>query len=246
MKFWKMKLWRRTSVRVAVLATAALAIGATAYASIPDSGGVIHGCYLKGVGTLRVIDSPSQKCFTAIETPIQWNQTGPQGPPGPQGARGSTGSAGPVGGPGPKGDTGPQGNAGGASTATFSFTTQPTELQPEDAGFTDVLSRDLPAGSWAVSATVNLTETNGSFGPSHDEIRNTECEIRNTTGGVIGSATDRRVIPEEDSVSPSLAFNGGAAIPSGGGNVSLYCQSAADGTSVDEAQMMFIQVGGLS
>jgi len=35
-------------------------------ASIPDSGGVIHGCYLKGVGSLRVIDSPNQKCITVI------------------------------------------------------------------------------------------------------------------------------------------------------------------------------------
>jgi hypothetical protein len=245
MKFWKMKLWRRTSVRVAVLATAALAIGATAYASIPDSSGVIHGCYLKGVGTLRVIDSPSQKCFTAIETPIQWNQTGPQGPPGPQGPKGSTGPQGPAGGQGPQGPQGPQGAAGGPSTATFSFTQTPAGLD-SSGGFTDVLSRDLPEGSWAVSATVNITESNGSFGPSHDEIRDAYCELRNTTGGPIGSAFDRRLIPETDKAAPSLAFNGGATMGPSGGNVSLYCKSSADSAEVSQAQIMFIQVGGFS
>ena len=51
---------------------AALA-GGVAYASIPDSGGVIHGCYLNAIGTLRVIDSPNQSCNARLETQIQWN-----------------------------------------------------------------------------------------------------------------------------------------------------------------------------
>lgn len=57
-----------------------------AYAAIPDSQGVIHGCYrnsgLLANGQLRIIDGDSQTC-NSNEAAISWNQTGPQGPPGP-------------------------------------------------------------------------------------------------------------------------------------------------------------------
>jgi hypothetical protein len=86
-----------------MVAVAALvvALGGVAYATIPDSGGVIHGCYLNAVGTLRVIDTGTgQHCNTTFEKTIQWNQTGPQGPAGPAGPKGDTGAAGPAGAPG--------------------------------------------------------------------------------------------------------------------------------------------------
>jgi hypothetical protein len=68
---------------LALVSLALLAVAASvAYATIPDSAGVIHGCYLNKVGVLRVIDTAAgQKC-TALETAIQWNQTGPPGPKG--------------------------------------------------------------------------------------------------------------------------------------------------------------------
>lgn len=115
--------------------TAALLIGTvvTAYASIPGSDTVIHGCYLNRVGSLRVIDpSAGQQCL-ASEAAIQWNQqglpglTGPQGPQGPTGlqgpkgdtgatgavgAQGATGLTGASGGPGPQGPAGPKGDTG--------------------------------------------------------------------------------------------------------------------------------------
>jgi hypothetical protein len=47
--------------------------GVVAYASIPDSSGVIHGCYSKTGGFLRVVDSPTATC-TSRETPLNWNQ----------------------------------------------------------------------------------------------------------------------------------------------------------------------------
>lgn len=90
-----------------------------AYASIPDSNGVIHGCYKTSNGSIRVIDSPAVQCDPRNETAISWNQTGPQGP---------AGEVGPEGPPGPEGPAGPQGPAGRGSriitvgTAdTFSF-----------------------------------------------------------------------------------------------------------------------------
>ena len=125
---------RTTSRTRAVIAgvAAGLAVlavgGGVAFATIPDAGGVIHGCYAKPsggtpAGTLRVIDT-GQSC-QANETALNWNQAGqlgPQGPAGPQGAKGdagpqgAAGPQGPAGQQGQKGDTGSTGPAGPAGT----------------------------------------------------------------------------------------------------------------------------------
>lgn len=80
-------------VRLAALlvVAAGLAAGGIAYASIPDSNGVIQGCYAKSRGQLRVIDTDKGQTCTANENPLNWNQTGPLGPPGPPGPPGPTG-----------------------------------------------------------------------------------------------------------------------------------------------------------
>jgi hypothetical protein len=78
-----------------------VALGGVAYATIPGSDGVIHGCYLNKNGTLRVIDpGAGQKC-SGFETAVQWNQTGPRGLQGLQGSPGAAGPAGPAGPTGP-------------------------------------------------------------------------------------------------------------------------------------------------
>src|SRR5688572_25965003 len=90
--------------RIFVLsAPAVLVLGVIAYASIPDSNGVIHGCFKTSNGSLRVIDSPAVQCDPRNETAISWSQTGPQGSPGE------------VGPAGPQGPIGPQGPAGSAA-----------------------------------------------------------------------------------------------------------------------------------
>lgn len=102
---------------IALVGVALLALGGVAYASIPDAGGVIHGCYGNSNGQLRVIDTPSASCKNN-ETAITWSQSGPAGPQGPtgatgpQGATGDTGDTGPAGPQGPAGSQGPQGDTG--------------------------------------------------------------------------------------------------------------------------------------
>jgi hypothetical protein len=65
--------------------------GAYAITSIPGANGVIHGCYQKKTGILRVVAAGS-RCSRS-EQAIAWNQQGPKG------AKGSTGPAtGPAGG----------------------------------------------------------------------------------------------------------------------------------------------------
>jgi hypothetical protein len=104
---------RRRAVRMGVLVTALFAVvGGVAYATIPDTGNAIHGCYQNRIGMLRVIDpSAGQQC-TSLETAISWNQTGPAGSQGPQGVHGDIGPAGPAGPQGPKGDKGDPGATG--------------------------------------------------------------------------------------------------------------------------------------
>lgn len=94
---------KRIIIPAALAAAVVLAGGGAALATIPDSGGVIHGCYSAKDGTLRVIDTDAGQTCAKGETALSWNQQGPQGPAGP------TGPAGPA---GPQGSPGPQGPAG--------------------------------------------------------------------------------------------------------------------------------------
>jgi hypothetical protein len=110
--------WGRGTLVSLAAVLAVLAVGGSvALATIPSSGGVINGCYNKTSGSLRVIDPAVAACSNG-ESPINWNQTGPQGPKGdagPQGSKGDLGPQGPAGDPGPqgpKGDSGQQGPTG--------------------------------------------------------------------------------------------------------------------------------------
>jgi hypothetical protein len=69
---------------IGVLAVA----GGLVYATIPDTSGLVHGCYAKSTGNLRVIDDSSSSC-KSNEQSLTWNATGPQGPPGPAGPGGN-------------------------------------------------------------------------------------------------------------------------------------------------------------
>jgi hypothetical protein len=78
-----------------------VALGGVAYAAIPDSGGVIHGCYQKAPGAgglpkgaLRVIDPGANESCSSGESALDWNATGPSGPQGPQGQQGPEGPQG--------------------------------------------------------------------------------------------------------------------------------------------------------
>jgi len=99
------KLSRRSPALV-VAAVAVIAVGGAAFASIPESGGVVHACYQKKGGVLRVVDTAKHgfagKC-RASETRLSWSQKGPQGLPGSQGIQGVTGPQ------GAKGDQGAPG-----------------------------------------------------------------------------------------------------------------------------------------
>jgi hypothetical protein len=126
-------------------------------------------------------------------------------------------------------------------TATFAFGTPNTFLGAPDQ-LTQVATKHLSAGSYAVSATVNLDEL-GNFGG--DIIDDLACELH-SDATVIGGAIDRRVLPNLDKITASLSMNGGAQVPPGGGDVSLWCRAQSGIGYINTAQMMILSIGGFT
>ena len=68
-----------------------------AFASIPSANGVIHGCFRRSDGRLRVINAEAGRTCQTGERSLNWNQRGRRGPRGlrgPQGEQGIQGESG--------------------------------------------------------------------------------------------------------------------------------------------------------
>jgi hypothetical protein len=133
----------------ALVGVVALGFGSgVAWSAIPDDDGMLHGCYKKSGGSLRVIDYPQQSC-AKDETMISWNRqgpAGPEGPAGPQGPAGPDGADGADGADGPQGPAGPAGPEGPAGPAGPQGPVGP----PGDGDMADVFA-DLPSGGGLVT-----------------------------------------------------------------------------------------------
>jgi hypothetical protein len=95
------RITRRLSPAMTVGVTVLLMVlGGVAFASIPDSHGVIHACYQKQGGVLRVINSAKRghagRCGRS-EVSLTFNQRGRRGLRGAQGTQGIQGPQGPAG-----------------------------------------------------------------------------------------------------------------------------------------------------
>ena len=150
----------------------ALAVAGVAYATIPDSAGVIHGCYSKASststppGSLRVVDTGLGQSCALNEVALNWNQQGVKGATGTQGPQGPTGPKGPPGPPGQKGSTGPTGPSG--TSHGYGHATGGIAL--DSAGFNQVDSiSNLPQGHYTVWVAGTIGDTGGD---SH-----AECEL---------------------------------------------------------------------
>lgn len=152
----------RTLASVAAI-VAALAVSGIAYATIPDTTGVIHGCYAKSSGgstpgALRVVDTGLGQSCGLNEVALSWNQQGVRGATGPQGTKGATGAQGP-GGPagtqGPQGPTGPSGTSHGYGHATGG-------IALDTAGYDQVDSiSGLPYGHYMVWVAGTIGDNGG-------------------------------------------------------------------------------------
>ena len=65
-----------------LVAVAVAAVGGMAFAAIPTADDEIAGCYKAPGGDLRVIDAEAGQACRRNEVALNWNRTGPPGPPG--------------------------------------------------------------------------------------------------------------------------------------------------------------------
>lgn len=80
---FSVSLARVAAATVTVFGAGGIVAAATAAIS---SGDEIHACVESSDGRLRIVDDAAQ--CSSNESPIAWNQTGPEGPTGPQGPAG--------------------------------------------------------------------------------------------------------------------------------------------------------------
>lgn len=208
----------------------ALVFAGIAFGAIPGAGGVISACYDEQSGQVRIYDDAggSPKSCGKSEAAISWNQQGPKGDKGDTGPQGPAGPAGPAGPTGPAGATGPQGPAGPAgpagTTEGYSASVGGVIL----AGEVVVISKTLPAGSYLLSASVELRN------PDNDEESRGNCAMP-------GYATGRAHVPIGDVESLSLS----SAITHGGGAVTLVCKELYNDVDVLRATLNAIPVSSI-
>ena len=230
----------RAAAAAAVLVVAGVFI---MRATIPDAKGVIHGCYSKSGGSIRVIDDSVTSCNTN-ETSLAWNITGPVGPGGPQGPIGPTGSQGPQGPAGPMGPQGPQGVPGPSNSFVKRF-------DPGALGFfipsstAIVQSVNLPAGNFVVNAALEV------YSQSTDVGFGVVCYLVNGVADPV-VAVDPSIILDAKAVSGGpLEITNGALLGwlqlSTAGVVTLQCRSSLpSGAAVTASTLAAIQVGSLN
>jgi len=133
---------------IAPIALSLVAVGSIAYATIPDSGSVIHGCYKKPSGALRVIDSSVTSCDKG-EVAIEWGQSGPPGIPGTDGAPGVDGLDG---------------------VSGYEVVTETLPIPPQPLQGTGTLAAFCPAGKQVIGGGgASVNETGAVY--TDDQIR---------------------------------------------------------------------------
>ncbi|MDQ3722262.1 MAG: hypothetical protein M3376_04165 [Actinomycetota bacterium] len=213
-----------------------IASGGVAYATIPDSGGVIHSCYSSGSGSLRVIDSDRRDVCKSGETPLTFNQTGPEGPPGEDGADGEDGLDGEDGGEAADGGNGaddalqPSGSSEAVSAPDGTVSTW-------GRVFAAQRSIELPAGRWVITTTAVANNDKRA-------VATFDCRLR-AGGKVIDSIKDIPLAATATAGEREAFAMTGAARLAGAGSAELQCRSAAPG-NVRSASITAISVETIS
>jgi hypothetical protein len=220
---------QRHTVRVGLgLAVATIGGAVMVVATIPDPSGVIHACYSRSGGNVRVIDDSVTGCKTG-ETALAWSVQGPQGPQGPAGPKGATGATGATGDTGPTGPRGPSDGFFTNNDQSFGSVPIPT------SGSVTVIALPLPAGTFILNAVVAL-----GGGSSFVIVK---CVFSTSTNPfftgvqtqVGGPLTSFAAIPLTTAVSLAAADT-----------VSINCSATADGVASQPSSINAVQVATLT
>jgi hypothetical protein len=212
-----MSTTRKRRVIVFAVVAALLAAGA-AYATIPDSNGVIHGCSANKDGSLRVIDlDAGQSCGTK-ESPLDWNSKGPAGPQGP------------IGPTGPTGPTGPQGPAG----SEHGYQTNSITKVPGTMADTKVISLSgLPDGVYMVFAQLNVLGDGGDL---------VYCSVNGTNVPQYTNETELSATGLDDAeIVTSAKLSGG-----GNNTIDVSCEISSTLTDTAYSSLSAVQLSALN
>ena len=201
---------RATALAAGLFAAAAVAAAVTAAA---ETDGTISACKLPRHGLVRIVaDATACK---GNETPLSWNERGPQGEPGPAGPKGDAGPAGPAGPPGPEGPPGPPG----------------TGLESiEGLGGLACTTSDGTAGTIAVGTTAT-------------DLVLLTCEAGGGGGGGGGGGTPRLVVNEVDYDQPGTDAGGFVEIANVGNaaatldGIAVVLVNGGDGAEYDRVAL---------
>ena len=212
------------------LAAVLAALGGVAWASIPGPEGIIHGCYQKRGGQLRVIDTAKHGRCGRREDELNWEEVGPPGPRGGTGARGATG---------PKGATGPTGPQGPSNA----FTASQTGVIGLSSTPRSVLALSLPAGRYVLSASVRVADEGGPGEPAQQAA----CKLQGAPAPA-AEASATATIPYASGVTAAetLPLEDAVSLPAAD-TLELACAQQTPGpTSASEARIEAIAVASLT
>ena len=109
---WFTHLRARRLLFTALALALTFSAGSVLVASGADPGLTYYGCMTSKGGTLYNVNTNGTVSCKSGDTPVSWNQEGPQGLQGPAGPQGEQGAQGPAGPQGEQGIAGPDGHQG--------------------------------------------------------------------------------------------------------------------------------------
>ncbi|HYB23221.1 MAG TPA: hypothetical protein VED41_05455, partial [Solirubrobacteraceae bacterium] len=217
-----------------VLSTVALlaALGGVGWAAIPGPEGIIHGCYNKRSGALRVIDIATHAKCARKEAELNWEEIGPPGPRGGGGPRGQTGA------------TGPQGTAGTPGGLSNAYTaSQAGPLKLEIGTDADAVNLTPPAGDYVVSATVTLENKDTKAVGS---VEAATCQLDRKPSGATEATAGATVAFLEGGSSQTVALDATLSLAVTE-SLELSCTKTSSGTvSAVGARIDATEVGSIS
>lgn len=237
----------KVSRRGAVTSVAALMIVGTssvAYAKsaplapVPDANGIIHACYDTKDDDPHPYFLRKAACGKK-ETQIDWNVQGVKGDKGDKGDQGIQGVPGDQGDKGDTGDTGDTGAPGTAGTSAV-YTAQFGSPAAISGNNLPVLSKAVPAGKYAVTATVQAENRDG------DDDRNFVCFL---SGDGTTLAQDSAWLPDSDGASTfTQTFTVTAPFDAGanGGTLAVTCSSLGGAIWVVDGSIMAVKVDSIN
>jgi hypothetical protein len=246
------RLMRRLGHRYALLGAALLVAAMLAALYVPlasavtSTGGVINGCVQNATNAsakvlnLTVVREDGTDVCPSGYTKLSWNAQGIQGPKGDKGDPGEPGEQGEQGEPGAPGESGP------AFTAETTPYTGPN-IKDEFSSSTEILSKTVPAGNYAINAKVALENIDD------DDVANADCDLR--AGGTVVDQTVPVITlginvggQDLDQVANSQEIPLQATLKDfGGGAITINCDSFSNSDRVDatNATITAIKVGSV-